>query len=174
MKYNIMNAYDTTPPPDFYTPRDYNITIPPPNLNAVNGSGVYVFKLNSVVDVILQNANTLTPTINSSEIHPWHMHGHDFWILGYGDGVFHPVNDPPKYNMANPPLRNTVALFPYGWTAIRFRADSPGVWPFHCHLEAHFFMGMGVMFAEGIDNVGELPTRGMGCGLTKNYTHMHH
>ncbi|GLJ51162.1 hypothetical protein SUGI_1088880 [Cryptomeria japonica] len=175
MKYNITGAYDTTPLPDVYTPRDYNITIPPPNHNAVEGNDVYVFKLNSVVDVILQNANTLTPTINnSSEIHPWHMHGHDFWILGYGDGVFDPVNHPPKYNMANPPLRNTVALFPYGWTAIRFRADNPGVWPFHCHLEAHFFMGMGVMFAKGIDNVGELPTTGMGCGLTKNYIHMHH
>lgn len=166
MKYKIQGAYDPTPPPDVYQPRDYNITIPPTNPNAVEGSGVYVFELNSVVDVILQNTNTLTA--NNSEIHPWHLHGHDFWILGYGDGVFDPREDPKKYNLMNPPLRNTVPLFPYGWTALRFKADNPGVWAFHCHLEAHLFMGMGVMFAEGIDRTGRLPRYAMGCGLTLN------
>ncbi|GLJ51157.1 hypothetical protein SUGI_1088830 [Cryptomeria japonica] len=172
MKYKIKGAYDITPPPDIYSPRDYNISIPPPNPNTVEGSGVYVFTLNSVVDVILQNANTLTA--NNSEIHPWHLHGHDFWILGYGDGVFDPAKDPLNYNTVNPPLRNTVAVFPYGWTAIRFKADNPGVWAFHCHLEAHFFMGMGVVFAEGVEKVGKLPNVAMGCGLTKNMIHMHH
>eukprot|EP01018_Ginkgo_biloba_P037911 Gb_05999 [translate_table: standard] len=86
-------------------------------------------------------------------------------------GAFDPQKDPRKYNLLNPPLRNTVALFPYGWTALRFRADNPGVWAFHCHLEAHFFMGMGVMFAEGIDKVGKVPRSSMGCGLTKNKMH---
>ncbi|KAH9295256.1 hypothetical protein KI387_038844 [Taxus chinensis] len=172
MKYKIKGAYDTTPPPDVYTPRTYNISIPPPNPNAVEGNGVYVFKSNSVVDVILQNANTLTA--NNSEIHPWHLHGHDFWILGYGEGVFDPAKDTKNYNTVNPPLRNTVPVFPYGWTALRFKADNPGVWAFHCHLEAHFFMGMGVMFAEGIEQVGRLPNAAMGCGLTKNKIHMHH
>eukprot|EP01018_Ginkgo_biloba_P037919 Gb_05992 [translate_table: standard] len=166
MKYKIHGAYDTSPPPDVYEPRDYNITLPPSNPNAVSGSGVYVLKMNSAVDVILQNANTLTA--NNSEIHPWHLHGHDFWILGYGEGAFDPQKDPKKYNLLNPPLRNTVALFPYGWTALRFRADNPGVWAFHCHLEAHFFMGMGVMFAEGIEKVGKVPSSSMGCGLTRH------
>lgn len=166
MKYKIKGAYDATPPPDTYQPREYNISIPPTNPNAIEGNGVYVFELNSVVDVILQNANTLTA--NNSEIHPWHLHGHDFWILGYGDGAFDPLKDPKKYNLVNPALRNTVPLFPYGWTALRFKAENPGVWAFHCHLEAHFFMGMGVMFAEGIERVGRLPRSAMGCGLTLN------
>ncbi|KAJ6987503.1 hypothetical protein NC653_020681 [Populus alba x Populus x berolinensis] len=34
----------------------------------------------------------LTLTANSSETHPWHLHRHDFWALGYGTG---------KYNMSN-------------------------------------------------------------------------
>ncbi|KAG6544093.1 hypothetical protein Mapa_014510 [Marchantia paleacea] len=67
----------------------------------------------------------------------------------------------------NPPRRNTVLLFPYGWTVIRFVADNPGVWPFHCHIEPHFHMGMGVMFAEGVDNLPKIPKQNMGCGLTK-------
>jgi len=165
MKYKIKNAYDTTPPPENYDSTGYNIFLPPPNTNAKVGNGVYVFKLNSVVDVILQNANTLYP--NESEVHPWHIHGHDFWILGYGDGVFDPQKDPKSYNLVNPPLRNTAALFPFGWTAVRFVADNPGAWPFHCHLEAHFFMGMGIIFAEGIDKVGKIPSSTLGCGLTR-------
>lgn len=163
MKYKIKGAYDKTPPQDIYHPQDYNIMAPPTNPNATEGNGVYVFELNSVVDVILQNANTLTA--NDSEIHPWHLHGHDFWILGYGDGKFDPREDPKKYNVVNPPLRNTVALFPYGWTALRFKANNPGVWAFHCHLEAHFFMGMVAIFAEGVEKVGRLPLSSMGCGL---------
>ncbi|GLJ51152.1 hypothetical protein SUGI_1088780 [Cryptomeria japonica] len=171
MRYKIHGAYNTAAPPDVYSPRDHKIFVPPPNPNATEGNGVYVFKMNSVVDVILQNANTLTP--NNSEIHPWHLHGHDFWILGYGEGVFDPEKDPKNYNLVNPPLRNTVPLFPYGWTAFRFKADNPGVWAFHCHLEAHLFMGMAVMFAEGVERVGKIPRSSMGCGLTRN-RFMHH
>ena len=106
-------------------------------------------------------------TPNDSETHPWHLHGHDFWVLGYGMGKFDPFNDPKKYNLVNPIKKNTVPLHPYGWTAIRFQADNPGVWLFHCHVEAHLFMGMGVVFEEGIDRLGELPPSIMGCGLTK-------
>lgn len=165
MKYNIKGAYDKTPPPESYDYANYNIFLPPPNTNAKVGNGAYVFKLYSVVDVILQNANTLF--VNESEVHPWHIHGHDFWILGYGDGVFDPQKDPKSFNLVNPPLRNTAALFPFGWTAVRFVADNPGAWPFHCHLEAHFFMGMGIIFAEGIDKVGKIPSSILGCGLTR-------
>ncbi|GLJ51149.1 hypothetical protein SUGI_1088720 [Cryptomeria japonica] len=113
-KYNIKGAYDTAPPPESYDATSYNIFLPPPNTNAKAGNGAYVFNLSSVVDVILQNANTLFP--NHSEVHPWHMHGHDFWILGYGEGAFDPRKDPQTFNLVNPPLRNTVPFFPYGCT----------------------------------------------------------
>merc|ERR1712007_33391 len=97
MKYNIKGAYDKTSPPESYDYANYNIFLPPPNTNAKVGNGAYVFKLYSVVDVILQNANTLF--VNESEVHPWHIHGHDFWILGYGDGVFDPQKDPKSFNL---------------------------------------------------------------------------
>ena len=113
-----------------------------------------------------KNANTTTNA--TSETHPWHLHGHDFWILGYGDGKFNITKDPKSYNLANPIMRNTVPLYPYGWTALRFRADNPGVWLFHCHIESHFYMGMGVVFEAGIDKVGTLPKSIMGCGKTKH------
>eukprot|EP00249_Psilotum_nudum_P002201 c15111_g1_i1 orf=240-1979(-) len=165
MKFNITNAYDTRQPPDTY-PAPYNPQIPPPNPNAKVGSGIYILPYNITIDVILQNANSLTP--NESEIHPWHLHGHEFRVLGYGTTAFDPHKDPLTYNLNNPPLRNTVPVYPYGWTAIRFQANNPGVWPFHCHVEPHFFMGMGVIFAEGMERLGELPKTILGCGLTKN------
>ncbi|XP_024370174.2 L-ascorbate oxidase [Physcomitrium patens] len=166
LKYNIRGAFDSEPPPDFPI-KDYDVFAPPPTnyRNATSGSPVYVFTKDSVVDIIVQNANTLTP--NNSEIHPWHLHGHDFWILGYGEGQFDPEKDPAFFNLVDPPVRNTVAVFPYGWVVIRFIANNPGAWPFHCHIEPHFHMGMGTVFAEGIEHIPELPTQTLGCGLTK-------
>uniref|UniRef100_A0A0R0EHK2 L-ascorbate oxidase n=1 Tax=Glycine max TaxID=3847 RepID=A0A0R0EHK2_SOYBN len=141
----------------------YHIFNPPVNPNATIGNGVYMFNLNEVVDVILQNANQLIG--NGSEIHPWHLHGHDFWVLGYGEGKFK-SGDVKKFNFTQAPLRNTAVIFPYGWTALRFKADNPGVWAFHCHIEPHLHMGMGVVFAEGVHKVGKIPREALTCGLT--------
>ncbi|KAF7112782.1 hypothetical protein RHSIM_RhsimUnG0193600 [Rhododendron simsii] len=106
---------------------------------------------------------------NNSETHPWHLHGHDFWVMGYGQGKFDINSDPKKYNLVNPIMKNTVSVQPYGWTALRFVADNPGVWAFHCHIEAHFYMGMGVVFEEGVEKLGRYPTSITGCGDTKGY-----
>ncbi|KAG0589586.1 hypothetical protein KC19_1G032000 [Ceratodon purpureus] len=168
LKYKIRGAFDSKPPSDLPV-KDYDVFAPPPPRfrNATSGSPVYVFKKDSVVDVIVQNANTLTP--NNSEIHPWHLHGHDFWILGYGEGSFDSQKDPASFNLVDPPVRNTVAVFPFGWVAIRFIANNPGAWPFHCHIEPHFHMGMGTVFAEGVNNIPTLPSQSLGCGLTKRF-----
>lgn len=40
-----------------------------------------------------------------------------------------------------------------GWTAIRFVANNPGVWPFHCHITWHFVMGMQVIFLESTNKM---------------------
>ncbi|CAM6117246.1 unnamed protein product [Calypogeia fissa] len=164
LKYNVTQELVPVPP-DHYT-AGYNISVPPTNPNTTTGSGVYIFKLNEVVDVCLQNANTLT--VNNSEIHPWHLHGHDFWLLGYGTGVFDPSTDYAKLNYVNPPKMNTAPVFPYGWTVLRFVANNPGAWPFHCHIEPHFHMGMGVVFAEGVDNLPAIPAENLGCGASKS------
>ncbi|KAL2560654.1 hypothetical protein GLYMA_20G051900v4 [Glycine max] len=164
IKFKINNAFDKTPPPVTF-PQDYDIFNPPVNPNTTIGNGVYMFNLNEVVDVILQNANQLSGS--GSEIHPWHLHGHDFWVLGYGEGKFKP-SDEKKFNLTHAPLRNTAVIFPYGWTALRFKADNPGVWAFHCHIEPHLHMGMGVIFAEGVHKVGKIPRDALTCGLTGN------
>ncbi|KAF7831515.1 L-ascorbate oxidase-like [Senna tora] len=162
LKYNLRNAFDFKSPPESF-PIEYDIMKPPMNPNSTIGNGVYVFKMKQVVDVILQNANALDE--NVSEIHPWHLHGHDFWVLGYGEGKFRGREDEQKFNLKNPPIKNTAVIFPYGWTALRFRADNPGVWAFHCHIEPHLHMGMGVVFAEGVRHVRGIPKEAINCGL---------
>lgn len=162
IKHRLRNAFDQNSPPESFS-SSYDVMKPPVNSNTTTGSGVYNFGLNSTVDVILQNANALSE--NVSEIHPWHLHGHDFWVLGYGEGKF-TQKDEKKLNLKNPPLRNTAVIFPYGWTALRFVADNPGVWAFHCHIEPHLHMGMGVVFAEGVHLVGKIPDEALACGLT--------
>ncbi|KAL9677666.1 hypothetical protein QQ045_005900 [Rhodiola kirilowii] len=164
IKYKIRNAFDGMNPPEDYD-RKYDVMKPPVNPNTSTGSGVYNIQFNTTVDVILQNANALSA--NTSEIHPWHLHGHDFWVLGYGEGKFS-AKDEKSFNLKNPPLRNTAVIFPYGWTAFRFVADNPGVWAFHCHIEPHLHMGMGVIFSEAVDRVSNIPQRALACGMTAN------
>ncbi|XP_022756581.1 L-ascorbate oxidase-like [Durio zibethinus] len=164
IKYGLNNAFDQKSPPDNID-NSYDIMKPPVNPNSTYGNGIYTINLNTTIDVILQNANALAKDV--SEIHPWHLHGHNFWVLGYGEGKFR-EEDEKKFNLKNPPLRNTAVIFPYGWTALRFVADNPGVWAFHCHIEPHLHMGMGVVFAEGVQHVGEIPRAALACGLTAN------
>lgn len=165
VKHNLTQEFDQTPPPNGYDIVNYDIYKKPTNSNATSSNAIYRLDFNSTVDVILQNANTMVT--DNSETHPWHLHGHDFWVLGYGDGKFDIYKDPKKYNLVNPIMKNTVPVHPYGWTALRFKADNPGVWAFHCHIESHFYMGMGVVFEEGIERVGVLPKSIMGCGAVK-------
>lgn len=45
-------------------------------------------------------------------------------------------------------------------------ANNPGVWAFHCHIEPHLHLGMGVVFAEGVHLVKNVPNEALTCGLT--------
>jgi iron transport multicopper oxidase len=38
--------------------------------------------------------------------------------------------------------RDTFVLRPDGYMVLRFRADNPGIWIFHCHIEWHIDQGL--------------------------------
>jgi FtsP/CotA-like multicopper oxidase with cupredoxin domain len=42
---------------------------------------------------------------------------------------------------AIPVRRDTWMITPLGYTVIRFVADNPGVWFFHCHMDWHNIAG---------------------------------
>ncbi|XP_022889512.1 laccase-12-like [Olea europaea var. sylvestris] len=116
------------------------------------GTRVYKLKYGSRVQIVLQGTSIFT-----AENHPIHLHGYDFYILAEGFGNFNPNRDTAKFNLIDPPLRNTASVPVGGWTVIRFVADNPGVWLMHCHLDVHITWGLATAFL--VENgVGELQT----------------
>ncbi|UZO16266.1 uncharacterized protein OCT59_007655 [Rhizophagus irregularis] len=70
--------------------------------------------------------------INTDEgDHPFHMHGHQFWVLGFGNGTH---VDKKSLNTVNPIKRDTSTIPASGWTVLRFVPDNPGVFGIHCHM----------------------------------------
>ncbi|KAH9810773.1 multicopper oxidase [Teratosphaeria destructans] len=69
--------------------------------------------------------------------HPIHLHGHDFYILAQGTGLY---DSSVSLNLQNPPRRD-VAMMPWdpaqdlgGHLVIAWKADNPGAWLVHCHI----------------------------------------
>ncbi|KAK9284291.1 hypothetical protein L1049_023461 [Liquidambar formosana] len=124
-------------------PKPFNYTGAPLTANLGTSQGTRVSKIpfNATVELVLQDTNLLTV-----ESHPFHLHGYNFFVVGTGIGNFNSTKDPANYNLVDPPERNTVGVPTGGWTAIRFRADNPGVWFMHCHLELHTSWGLKTAF----------------------------
>jgi FtsP/CotA-like multicopper oxidase with cupredoxin domain len=64
--------------------------------------------------------------------HPFHLHGHSFYVLG----------KPGALNLTDPVLKDTINVLAQGEVVIQWRADNPGRWFFHCHIEWHLATGM--------------------------------
>jgi laccase len=87
------------------------------------------------------------------EMHPMHLHGNSFAFLG-SEKLNDDANDifgiknlltetvkkmdekgQLKRNFDRPIMKDTIAVPTSGYAIIRFIADNPGLWFFHCHLE---------------------------------------
>lgn len=106
-----------------------------------------------VVEVILNN--------NDTGSHPFHLHGHNFQVISrtpsFGDDFYTYGNfpEPVPYNPDNhtafpeyPIRRDVIVLPPQGSVVLRFVADNPGVWFFHCHIDWHLSQGLASVFIE--------------------------
>ncbi|XP_031107164.1 laccase-4-like isoform X2 [Ipomoea triloba] len=142
--YNISGVFTDDFPGQPAIPFNYTGT-PPANLQTQNGTKVYRLAFNATVQVVFQGTSMIAP-----ESHPTHLHGFNFFVVGKGVGNFDPQNDPKNFNLVDPVERNTISVPTAGWTAIRFRADNPGVWFLHCHLEVHTTWGLKMAFV--VDN----------------------
>lgn len=63
-------------------------------------------------------------------VHPMHLHGHVFRVLGGAAG--------DRFA----PLKDTIGVWPKETVKIEFLADNPGKWFFHCHNLYHLETGM--------------------------------
>ncbi|CAA3015325.1 laccase-4-like [Olea europaea subsp. europaea] len=138
--YNITGVFTDDFPGNPLIPFNYTGSTPQ-NMQTNNGTKVYRLAYNSTVQVVLQGNAFVAP-----ESHPTHLHGFDFFVVGNGVGNYDPENDPKNFNLVDPIGRNTISVPTGGWTAIRFRADNPGIWFLHCHLEVHTTWGLKMAF----------------------------
>jgi FtsP/CotA-like multicopper oxidase with cupredoxin domain len=89
--------------------------------------------------------------------HPFHLHGHDFLVLGRSPVVnpgaqrrfkFDPATDLAGLKGNNPVRRDVTMLPAKGWLLIAFTTDNPGAWLMHCHIAWHVSGGLSVQFVE--------------------------
>ena len=105
--------------------------------------------------------------------HPMHLHGHDFYILGNGTGIFDPQVDAQNLDYQNATRRDTTNLPAGGWVILAFPTDNPGACKclpsvivysthvahqlipglFHCHIAWHVAEGLGVQFLEAKQSI---------------------
>ncbi|KKK22725.1 hypothetical protein P175DRAFT_0504307 [Aspergillus ochraceoroseus IBT 24754] len=144
---------------------------------------------NDVVEIVLNNQDTGS--------HPFHLHGHNFQVIsrepGYGAHFYDYVDtDPLPYDPSNhsafptyPARRDTLVLPPQGHFVIRFVADNPGVWIFHCHIDWHLSQGLAMVLVEAPQQMQErlsipqdhlqvcqaagIATKGNAAGNTEDY-----
>jgi plastocyanin len=99
--------------------------------------------------VVKEGDEVLIRLINAGTLaHPFHIHGHSFKIVAT-DG--NPVPEAAQLT------KDTVLIAPGERYDIAFKADNPGVWMVHCHIENHAANGMmTVIQYEGYKPTGPL------------------
>lgn len=113
--------------------------------------------LNAIVEIVLIDE---VQQINLS--HPFHLHGYAFHVIGMGrspDTTVKKINLKHALDLdrrgllhrefAAPPRKDTIAVPNNGYVVLRFRADNPGFWMFHCHFDFHLVIGMGLLLHVG-------------------------
>ncbi|GAM33314.1 hypothetical protein TCE0_003f00125 [Talaromyces pinophilus] len=114
--------------------------------------------------------------------HPFHFHGHNFYVVALYEspagssrwGSYNPWTtnnnnaDEDSYDLSKAVLRDTVQIPRRGYAVLRFKADNPGVWLFHCHVMWHLAGGMAMLIdsGSGSDGVAHEPwlgAKGMEC-----------
>ncbi|KAI1133381.1 multicopper oxidase [Nemania abortiva] len=108
-------------------------------VSAYGQVGPFTIGYNEVLEIVINN--------HDGAIHPFHLHGHQFQII-----------ERPKSNRGNwtrtrvvpnmPARRDTVAVFANSYAVLRIKANNPGVFLLHCHIEWHVEMGLSATLIE--------------------------
>lgn len=133
-----------------------------PKMTEVNGPMVLELPLlnttddaprSQFVEVIVQNRD--------DGPHPFHLHGHKFWVMetfqtSYLHGLYKDEGQSKKYKLTEAPKRDTVNIPRRGYAVLRWKADNPGVWAFHCHVLVHMVSGMAMAFVDMPESISEI------------------
>ncbi|GLT37540.1 hypothetical protein SLA2020_118510 [Shorea laevis] len=141
---NVGGIYTTDFPSRQHIKLDYpnsNINNNKASLFVPKSTKVTKLKYNATVEVVFQDTAFI-----AVDNHPMHIHGFNFHVLAQGFGNYDPSKHRKMFNLVNPHMRNTLAVPVGGWAVIRFRANNPGVWFTHCHLDVHLPWGLATAF----------------------------
>ncbi len=100
---------------------------------------------------VLSPGETVQIVVNNEDkgTHPFHLHGHVFQVLYRSSEPYEPTNTTWLSSVPqNPMRRDTVSVPGKGHVILRFKADNPGIWLFHCHVEWHIISGLTSTFIE--------------------------
>ncbi|OAA35671.1 Cupredoxin [Metarhizium rileyi] len=104
----------------------------------------FVLKKGEIVQIVVNNLD--------SGRHPFHLHGHNFQVVYRSNesaGTFEDEGGATGKTFPKVPMRrDTMVIWPEGNMVLRFRADNPGIWLFHCHIEWHVVSGLIATFIE--------------------------
>jgi iron transport multicopper oxidase len=145
-----LNAQPWVPPqvPTLYTALTTRSMDP-----ATYGPGVnpWVIKSGQIVQIHMENPHMYP--------HPMHLHGHVFQVVATGLGSW---NGDESSLPRVPSKRDGFVVPAFGYAVIRFKADNPGVWFFHCHIDFHLVGGMAATIIESPDLLtGSVPPAGV-------------
>ncbi|KAG0683460.1 ferroxidase fet3 [Pichia californica] len=150
----------------------------------IYGSNTNTFILNKddIVEIIINNED--------DNLHPMHMHGHQFQVIARSDEFEDPVHyDPDNQKFPEfPIIRDTVYVAGNGYVVLRIVANNPGVWFLHCHLDFHLEQGLAITLVEAPDHIditlpdeqirichaGNIPTIGNAAGNSHNFLDLQH
>ncbi len=110
--------------------------------------------------------------------HPIHMHGYHGYLVGMGKIDLKVLKSEVKRrneagyigkNLINPPRKDTVQVTGGGYSVWRFKADNPGLWFFHCHVETHMLEGQALILKVGdAADFDKIPSNFPTCDGTRN------
>jgi laccase len=143
--FNISGVFTETFPDNPPNVFDYTAPGSPPAPLRVSNYGTRIIGINfnDTVQVVLQDTNQ-----GGFENHPFHLHGHNFYILGQGFGTYDPsIDGSNSLNLYDPPLRNTVSVPYRGWAVIRIKMNNPGK---HLATNSHCSSICTVHFSFGV------------------------
>ncbi|KAJ7278951.1 laccase 1 [Mycena rebaudengoi] len=102
---------------------------------------VYTLPPNKVIEISIPGGTAGAP-------HPFHLHGHNFYVVRSAGNT--------TYNFVDPPVRDVVSTgaSTKDNTTIRFVTDNAGPWFLHCHIDFHLEIGLAVIFAEDTPTIG--------------------
>ncbi|KAL4085622.1 hypothetical protein PRIC1_014958 [Phytophthora ramorum] len=115
------------------------------------------------IEVVLVN--------DMNEQHPFHLHTHSPWVVGSGAASLSDIQAGNLNLKLSGAMKRDVYTVPpcdtddsgactnHGYVVLRFTADNPGVWIFHCHIDWHLDAGLAMVLVEGEE---ELQAAGVG------------